>query len=101
MEKTGKRRIDEHLMDKIENLAMLKLSEEEHEKAMAEMEQILSYMEVLNQLDTEAVETNIHFGDLNNRFREDEVTNGDGAQDLLSNAPARYNNQIVVPKTIG
>lgn len=101
MKRTDKRKIDEHLMNKIENLSMLKLSEAERAKAMERMEEILSYVEVLEQLNTEEVDTNVRRGDLYNCFREDEVTNGDGTQDLLMNAPARYNNQIVVPKTIG
>lgn len=101
MEHTQKHKIDEELMDKIENLSMLKLSKEEREKTKAQIEQIISYVEVLNQLDTESVEDNIQLGGLRNCYRDDEVTNGDGAQDLLANAPTKYNNQIVVPKTIG
>lgn len=95
------RKIDDVLMDKIENLSMLQLSDTEREKAMAEMEQILSYVEIMNQLDTENIEASVQIGEQRNRLREDEISNGDGAQDLLANAPLVCNQQIVVPKTIG
>lgn len=101
MGQADNRKIDEHLMDKIEQLSMLKLNEEERQKAMREMEQILSYVDVLNQLNTDEVEGTIHHNGLKNRVREDEITNEAGALKVLANAPASHNNQIIVPKTIG
>lgn len=38
---------------------------------------------------------------VNNVFREDVVTNGDGSKETLSNAPAQKDGGFEVPKTIG
>ena len=35
-----------------------------------------------------------------NVFREDEVTNPDGAEESLKNAPKKKDNQYMVPKTV-
>ena len=35
-----------------------------------------------------------------NVFREDEVTNPDGAEEALKNAPKKKDNQYMVPKTV-
>ena len=42
-----------------------------------------------------------HVFAVNNVFREDVVTNGDGSKDALSNAPERNESGFIVPKTIG
>ena len=38
---------------------------------------------------------------VNNVFREDVVTNGDGSKDTLANAPVMKDGGFKVPKTIG
>lgn len=41
-----------------------------------------------------------HVFPVNNVFREDVVTNGDGSKETLSNAPAQKDGGFKVPKTI-
>ena len=55
----------------------------------------------LNELDTTGVEPMSHVFPVNNVFREDVVTNGDGSKETLSNAPAQKDGGFKVPKTIG
>lgn len=93
------RRIDDATMDNVELLAKLILDPEEREKMRGEMEQILEYVEKLNELDTEAVEPLVHILPETNVFREDEETNGDGREDALCNAPKSKDGQYMVPKT--
>ena len=95
---TGK--IDDAVMDNVEILAKLSLEKEERKKVMAEMEQILDYVEKLNELDAEACEPLVHILPDTNVFREDVVTNADGKEDALLNAPKKKEGQFVVPKTI-
>ena len=63
------------------------------------MEQILDYVEKLNELDAEAVEPLVHILDEVNVFREDIETNGDGREEALANAPRSKDGQYMVPKT--
>ena len=93
-------RMNDELMDYIGILAQLELTEEEKEKAARDMEQMLDYVDKLNELDTENVEPMTHIFPIHNVFREDEITNGDDREAMLFNAPAKKEGQYQVPKTI-
>jgi aspartyl-tRNA(Asn)/glutamyl-tRNA(Gln) amidotransferase subunit C len=60
-------------IEKVARLARLELSEEEKETFGNQLEQILTYMEQLNQLDTTGVEPTSHAIPIQNVFREDET----------------------------
>ena len=94
------RKIDDATMDNVEILAKLALSPQERQKAMDEMEKILDYVEKLNELDTDEAEPLVHILPEVNVFREDVVTNGDGREESLANAPQKKDGQYVVPKTV-
>ena len=74
---------------------------EEKEKAKAEMQKMLDYVEKLDELDTSEVEPMSHIFQDENVFREDVVTNGDGSAAALKNAPVVKDGGFKVPKTIG
>ena len=80
----SERKIDEATMDNVEILAKLALTPQERQKAMDEMEKILTYVEKLNELDTDQAEPLVHILPEVNVFREDQVTNGDGRKDSLA-----------------
>ncbi len=94
----GKENID---MEYVGILAKLDLSPEEEETARHDMEQMLDYVDRLNELDTEGIEPMSHIFPARNVFREDVVTNGDGRADTLANAPVEKGGGFQVPKTIG
>ena len=77
------------------------LSEEEKEAAKKDMEQMLDYIDTLNELDTAGIEPMSHVFPVQNVFREDVVTNGDNKEATLANAPLRKEDSFEVPKTIG
>ena len=77
------------------------LSEEEKEAAKKHMEQMLDYIDTLNELDTTGIEPMSHVFPVQNVFREDVVTNGDNKEATLANAPLRKEDSFEVPKTIG
>lgn len=81
-------------------LAKLELSGQEKEEAKKDMERMLAYIDKLNELDTTGVEPMSHAFATTNVFREDRVTNGDGHEAALANAPQEKNRSYVVPKTI-
>ena len=81
-------------------LARLELSPEEEDLLTRQLDQILQYMEKLNELDTAGVEPLAHVIDIVNAFREDRVCNRPEPEELLANAPAREKNFFKVPKII-
>ncbi len=94
-------RITDETIEYVGILAKLKLSEEEKEAAKGDMERMLDYIDILNELDTSGTEPMSHIFPVNNVFREDVVTNGDGSEETLANAPVRAGQSFKVPKTIG
>lgn len=80
-------------------LAKLELSGEEKEAAKRDMGRMLDYIDKLNELDTSGVEPMSHVFPVQNVFREDVVTNDDGSEETLRNAPEQKDNMFVVPRT--
>ena len=94
-------KISDETIEYVGILAKLELSEEEKLAARSDMERMLDYIDTLNELDTEGIEPMSHVFPVNNVFREDVVTNGDGSKDTLKNAPLQNEQCFKVPKTIG
>ncbi len=92
--------IDDAVMDNVEILAKLSLNNEERAQAMEKMQEILDYMEKLNELDTENVEPLVNLYDRGNVFREDRVQDNDIKEMIVEGAPRKKDNQYMVPKTI-
>ena len=92
--------ISDETIDYVGILAKLELSDEEKEKAKKDMEEMLDYIDKLNELDTSSVEPMSHVFPVNNVFREDVVTNGDGTKQTIANAPEKKDDSFVVPKPL-
>ena len=103
MGEDGKMRnvISDETMEYVGILAKLELSPEEAEAAKKDMEAMLDYIDQLNELDTTGIEPMSHVFPVHNVFREDVVTNGDGSEETLANAPSMKDGGFKVPKTIG
>ncbi len=87
-------------LDKIAHLARLSLKEEEKEKFLGQVNQILQYMEKLNEIDTNGVEPLSHSMDLINVMRDDEKKESLPQQKALENAPQKNDEFFRVPKVI-
>ena len=87
-------------VDKIAKLAKLVLSEDEREKFTSQLSDIISYVEKLNQLDTNDVEPLAHVNDLMNVFREDESRPSMAKEDVFKNSPQNDDEFFLVPKVI-
>lgn len=92
--------VDKDTLVKVAHLARLRLADEKIEPLTDELNNILEWIETLNEVDTEAVgpmtsvvETDLH-------WRRDEVTDGDCAADVLANAPDAQYGFYAVPKVI-
>ena len=73
----AKQIIDDTVMENVEILAKLALTEEERKKAKEKMQEMLDYVDKLNELDTDGIEPLSHTFSMGNVFREDVVTNGE------------------------
>ncbi len=87
-------------VEHIAELARLKFSEEELQSFTEQMNEILTYVEKLNELDTENVEPLSHPVESNNVFREDEVKKSVSTEEALKNAPEKDEQFFKVPKVI-
>ena len=96
----GERRITDDVTENVEILAKLTLEPEEREAVVEKLEEILDYVEKLNELDTDGVEPLVYISDQQNVFREDVVTGADGREALMANAPRQKEQQLQVPRTI-
>ena len=92
--------IDDATIEYVGILAKLELSDEEKEQAKKEMASMLDYIDKLGELDTTGIEPMSHVFPVENVMREDVVTNGDGSEETLANAPERHDTSFVVPKTV-
>jgi aspartyl-tRNA(Asn)/glutamyl-tRNA(Gln) amidotransferase subunit C len=84
----------------VARLARLELSPEDEGQLLADLSEMLTYVDKLNQLDTANVEPTAQVGEAGTPMREDEVTNPPAADEMLRNAPARTGNFFKVPKII-
>ena len=84
----------------VANLARLELTDEELENLTKQLDGILTYMNKLNELDTEGIEPLSHVLPLKNVYREDKVTSSLPVEEALKNAPSREGGFFKVPKVI-
>ena len=91
--------ITEETIDYVSILTKLELNSEEKEQARIDMGKMLDYIDKLGELDTTGVEPMSHVFPVENVFREDVVTNGDGSRQTLQNAPEEKEDMFVVPRT--
>jgi aspartyl-tRNA(Asn)/glutamyl-tRNA(Gln) amidotransferase subunit C len=81
-------------------LARLELSPADENRLRADMDEMLAYVDKLNELDTKDVAPTTQVGEAGTPMRDDEVTNEPAAEAMLANAPSRDRNYFKVPKII-
>ena len=86
---------------KIAKLSKLSFEETEIEKFQVELNDILKYIDMLNEVDTSEVQPLVHINDVVNNFREKEEKASIEIVKVLLNAPESAENAIVVPKVVG
>ena len=88
------------LIKYLESLARITLSESEEEKVGKELQDILTYVDTLNELDTTDVEAMSHSFPITNVLRKDEVKPSMSPDEIVANAPESQDGAFVVPKTV-
>ena len=84
----------------IAKLARIAMSEEELDRLVPELNNILGWVEQLGEVNTDGVEPLTAVIPNTLRLREDKVTDGDCRDDVLANAPAAEHGFFAVPKVI-
>ena len=93
-------KIDNESLTKIAHLARLEIKPEEKAALLKSMDSVLTWMDQLNEIDTEGVEPLTHVLDEENNWRSDTGSNTLSRKDALSNAPSKDGIYIKVPKVI-
>ncbi|ACU04782.1 Asp-tRNA(Asn)/Glu-tRNA(Gln) amidotransferase subunit GatC [Pedobacter heparinus] len=92
--------IDKQTIYKVADLARIAVKEEEIEALIPDMNKILTFMEKLNELDTQGVEPLVYMNMEENVWREDKVKQEISVADGLKNAARHNESFFLVPKII-
>ena len=92
--------VNDELIDKIANLARLEFNSEEKEDIKSDLQQMIGFIDKLNELDTTGVEPLLHMSENINVLREDEVSGTISREEAFRNAPLHDEQFFKVPKVI-
>lgn len=92
--------VDEATVRRVARLARIAVADDEIEKLQGELGAILSFVEELSALDVDGVEAMTSVIPAFARLRDDVVNDGEAADKVLMNAPAREADFYVVPKVV-
>jgi len=93
-------KIDNETVDKIAHLARLEFENESKQQIINDMNNMLGFIDKLNELDTNNVEPLVYISEERNILREDEATQTISQNDALKNAPKKDSDYFKVPKVI-
>jgi aspartyl-tRNA(Asn)/glutamyl-tRNA(Gln) amidotransferase subunit C len=92
--------VDAKTVRRIAHLARIAVAEEEVANLQTELNAMLAFVEQLSGVDVEGVEPMTSVIPMELKQREDKVTDGDIADDIVRNAPATENHYFLVPKVV-
>ena len=81
-------------------LAKIELSEEEKRVFTEQINTILEYFKVIDEVNTDNVKPTFNVQDVTNIFREDEATPSLSRDESLKNAPEKEKGYVKAPKII-
>ncbi|MEN8190464.1 MAG: Asp-tRNA(Asn)/Glu-tRNA(Gln) amidotransferase subunit GatC [Thermodesulfobacteriota bacterium] len=93
-------KISRQEVEHVAHLARLNLDENELETMTGQLDNILSYVDKLEELDTSDVKPTTHAFSISNAFREDAVKPSLSQGDALANGPRAAKEAFVVPRII-
>jgi aspartyl-tRNA(Asn)/glutamyl-tRNA(Gln) amidotransferase subunit C len=92
--------LDKAAVARIATLARIKVPEADREAVGQELSKILAWIEQLSEVDTAGVEPMTSVAQMTLPWREDRVTDGARADDILKNAPSAAHGFFTVPKVV-
>lgn len=91
---------DKTTIARISRLARIATTDEEQERLAGELGGILAWIEQLDEVDVAGVEPMTSVVEMNLKSREDVVSDGGRAEDIVRNAPKSAHGFFVVPKVV-
>ena len=92
--------VDIDTVKRVARLSRIAVTEDEAGRMTGELNVILGFVEQLSEVDVAGVEPMTSVIPIAMRKRQDAVTDGDKAADIVANAPASEENFFVVPKVV-
>ena len=92
--------VDTATVRRIAHLARIAVAEDEVEHLRGELNAMLAFVEQLQEVNVEGVEAMTSVTPMAMKMREDVVTDGGIAADIVKNAPATEDNFFLVPKVV-
>ena len=90
--------VDEKLVKEIASLARLDLSQEETEMFVSQFRDILDYVSILNEVDTEDIPPAYASAANKSVIRQDKIEESVRTEDFLANAPESKDDYVVIPR---
>jgi aspartyl-tRNA(Asn)/glutamyl-tRNA(Gln) amidotransferase subunit C len=92
--------VDTATVRRIAHLARIAVADDEVEHLKGELNAMLAFVEQLSEVNVEGVEPMVSVTPMAMKQREDLVTDGGIAQDIVKNAPATEDQFFLVPKVV-
>jgi aspartyl-tRNA(Asn)/glutamyl-tRNA(Gln) amidotransferase subunit C len=92
--------VDTATVRRIAHLARIAVADDEVEHLKGELNAMLAFVEQLNEVDVTGVEPMTSVTPMAMKKRDDVVTDGGIADDIVKNAPATQDHYFVVPKVV-
>ena len=92
--------LNKEMVAKLAKLAQLEFNPAETESIRFDLQQMIGFVEKLNEIDTEGILPLTHISKTENSLREDVVQGSVDTETALSNAPERLEQFFTVPKVI-
>ena len=92
--------VDAATVRRIAHLARIAVADDEIKHLQGELNAILAWVEQLQAVDVEGVEPMTSVTPMQMKKREDVVNDGDIADDIVANAPARQDHFFLVPRVV-
>jgi aspartyl-tRNA(Asn)/glutamyl-tRNA(Gln) amidotransferase subunit C len=92
--------VDADTVRRVAHLARIAVAEEEVDNLKVELNAILAFVEQLSEVDVTGVEPMTSVTPMAMKMREDKVTDGGIADQVIANAPAHEHHFFLVPKVV-
>jgi aspartyl-tRNA(Asn)/glutamyl-tRNA(Gln) amidotransferase subunit C len=92
--------LDKFTLERVAYLSRIKINSSKIDKMVQELNNIMKWIEELNEVNIENVEPMTGVPNMTLREREDNVNDGGYGEKIVSNSPQKIDNSFTVPKVI-
>jgi aspartyl-tRNA(Asn)/glutamyl-tRNA(Gln) amidotransferase subunit C len=92
--------VDADTVRRVAHLARIAVADDEVEPLVGELNAILAFVEQLAEVEVAGVEPMTSVVPMAMKMRDDTITDGGIADDILANAPAQEDHFFLVPKVV-